>query len=90
MTDSNPLFTPRLHEALRAAEALARSLGHEHVGTEHVFLAIVQDAEAVPTQVLEEIVAPHRVAQALEDHMGAPDYLDATHPTADGEGPYPA
>lgn len=90
MTDPNPQFTPRLHKILRAAEALARCMGHEHVGTEHVFLAIVQDADAVPTQVLEELVAPQRVIQALEGHLRAPDYLGDTQPTVDGEQPDPA
>ncbi|MFC7896785.1 Clp protease N-terminal domain-containing protein [Streptomyces sp. NPDC057381] len=87
MTDPNPQFTPRLHKILGAAEALARSLGHEHVGTEHVFLAIVQDADAVPTQILEELVAPQRVSQALEEHLRAPEYLGDTQPTVDGEQP---
>ncbi|MFD9981555.1 Clp protease N-terminal domain-containing protein [Streptomyces massasporeus] len=87
MSDQNPHFTPRLHTVLEAAEALARSLGHEHVGTEHVFLAIVQDVEAVPTQVLSEIVPPHRVIQALENQMRAPEYLGDTQPTANSEPP---
>ncbi|WP_425315028.1 Clp protease N-terminal domain-containing protein [Streptomyces viridochromogenes] len=76
-----------MQEVLRDAEALARSLGHEHVGTEHVFLAIARDAEAVPTQVLAEFVPPHRVVQALTTQMQAPEYLGETQPTVDSEPP---
>jgi ATP-dependent Clp protease ATP-binding subunit ClpC len=90
MTDPNSLFTPRLHKILGAAGSLARSLGHEHIGTEHVFLVIMQDADAVPTQVLEEVVDPQRVIQALEEHLRAPEYLGDTHPTVDNEQSGPA
>ncbi|MFJ5731541.1 Clp protease N-terminal domain-containing protein [Streptomyces paradoxus] len=90
MSAQNPLFTPRLHEVLRAAEALARSLGHEHVGTEHVFLAVLQDREAVPTQVLDEIVPAHQLVEALETHMRAPEYLGETQPTVEVDSDPPS
>jgi anti-sigma regulatory factor (Ser/Thr protein kinase) len=55
-----------------------------------VFLVIMQDAGAVPTQVLEEVVDPQRVIQALEEHLRAPEYLGDTHPTVDNEQSGPA
>ncbi|WP_373569314.1 Clp protease N-terminal domain-containing protein [Streptomyces sp. FXY-T5] len=83
MSDQAPYFTPRLYKVLGAAEALAQSLGHQHVGVEHVFLAIVRDVEAVPTQVLEEIVPARTVSEVLEACIRSPEYLGNADPTPD-------
>jgi ATP-dependent Clp protease ATP-binding subunit ClpA len=39
--------TPRYRRVVEAAEALTRQLGHEYIGTEHLFLAILADPCAV-------------------------------------------
>ena len=46
--------TPRYQRILRDAEKIARDLSHGYVGVEHLFLAIVRDRAAVPTQLLSE------------------------------------
>jgi ATP-dependent Clp protease ATP-binding subunit ClpA len=46
--------TPRYRRILRDAEEIARGLSHGYVGVEHLFLAVIRDRDAVPTQVLSE------------------------------------
>jgi ATP-dependent Clp protease ATP-binding subunit ClpC len=56
MSDSEtPTPTPRYHRVLAASAELARESGHAYIGVEHLFLAIVRDRAAVPTQVLARI-----------------------------------
>lgn len=47
-------FTPRAKKVLVAALHEALSLGHNHIGTEHVLLGIVRENEGVPARVLLE------------------------------------
>ncbi|WP_409239409.1 Clp protease N-terminal domain-containing protein [Streptomyces sp. PA5.6] len=81
MADLSSQQTPRVSDILSSADSLARGMGHDHVGAEHVFLAILHDTEAMPTQVLSEHVSPQQVITALETQMNSPEYLGATDPT---------
>ena len=57
-TDSNEgklPFTPRAKATLRSAVAEALQLGHKYVGTEHLLLGIVKDANAVGAVVLARL-----------------------------------
>jgi hypothetical protein len=47
---------------------------HSHVGVEHLFLAIIRDMYAVPTQVLGSIVSLGEVESRLLDVMGSASY----------------
>lgn len=53
--------TPRYDRIVAASRQIAWDLGHAYVGVEHLFLAIVQDPDAVPTQVLSRFVPPGRL-----------------------------
>ena len=55
MTSPAPVPTPRFHQILGAASEIARSMGHSYLGAEHLFLAILRDPDAVPTQALAEV-----------------------------------
>jgi ATP-dependent Clp protease ATP-binding subunit ClpA len=56
MTDTTePTPTPRYRALVAAASKIATEFGHEHVGAEHLFLAIIGDRHAVPTQVLARL-----------------------------------
>jgi ATP-dependent Clp protease ATP-binding subunit ClpA len=44
--------SPRYERIVAASRQIAWDLGHDYVGVEHLFLAVVQDPAAVPTQVL--------------------------------------
>jgi ATP-dependent Clp protease ATP-binding subunit ClpA len=45
-------FTPRARTVVSRAEAAAREMEHDHVGTEHVLLGLVADPEGVAGRVL--------------------------------------
>ena len=45
-------FTPRAKKALELAAEEARSLGHNYIGTEHLLLGLVKEAESIASQVL--------------------------------------
>lgn len=57
---SGTAFTPRLQQAVARARRIAAEYGvtdeegRPVVGTEHLFLAIIDDGYSVPTQALEE------------------------------------
>jgi ATP-dependent Clp protease ATP-binding subunit ClpA len=52
---TEPVPTPRYQRLVAAASKMAADLGHQYVGTEHLFLAIIGDRHAVPTQVLTRL-----------------------------------
>ncbi|MFI6509852.1 Clp protease N-terminal domain-containing protein [Streptosporangium sp. NPDC050855] len=52
MSPTEPRPTPRHENIVRAGREIARGLNHDHVGVEHLFLAIVRDPHSLPTQVL--------------------------------------
>jgi ATP-dependent Clp protease ATP-binding subunit ClpC len=45
-------FTAEARRTVVAAQEEARSLGHAHIGTEHLLLALLRDPESLPGQVL--------------------------------------
>ena len=57
-----------------ASVKLARQMGHSYVGVEHLFLAIVQDRAAVPTQVLARITDLDLVEASLREEMASQAY----------------
>jgi ATP-dependent Clp protease ATP-binding subunit ClpA len=69
-----PTPTPRYKRVLAAAADLAREMGHSHVGTEHLFLAIIREREAVPTQVLAGITDLHQLEAELREVMASESY----------------
>jgi ATP-dependent Clp protease ATP-binding subunit ClpC len=71
---ADPIPTPRYAEVLSNAAQLARQLGHQHVGVEHLFLAIIQDPHAIPTQVLAQIADLPEIEERLLGVMGSSAY----------------
>lgn len=71
---ADPIPTPRYAAVLSNAAQLARQLGHQHVGVEHLFLAIIQDPHAIPTQILAQIVDLPGVEGRLLGVMGSSAY----------------
>ena len=64
---NNPTFerlTYRARGVLDAAEPIARSWGHGYIGTEHLLLALYQQAEGVAAQILVECALPADKAEA--------------------------
>src|SRR5215208_5355767 len=61
-------FTEELRRVLSAARGEATRLRHEYVGTEHVLLALSDDAEGGGAAVMRELrVQPTDVRTRLED-----------------------
>jgi ATP-dependent Clp protease ATP-binding subunit ClpA len=59
--------SPRYDRIVAASRQIAWDLGHSYVGVEHLFLAVVDDPDAVPTQVLSRSVDPAQVGAAVRD-----------------------
>ncbi len=72
--DDRPAPTPRYFKILDASTELARRMGHSYVGVEHLFLAIIRDRAAVPTQVLAGLIDLERVEASLRDEMASYAY----------------
>lgn len=70
-----PTPTPRYWKITGAAAAIAREMGHEHIGVEHLFLAMLADPRAVPTQVLSQRVDLNQVEAELRALMASEEYL---------------
>ena len=72
--EDRPVPTPRYHKVLDGSAEVAREMGHSYVGVEHLFLAIIRDRAAVPSQVLASLVDLDRVAASLLEVMASPGY----------------
>jgi ATP-dependent Clp protease ATP-binding subunit ClpA len=66
--------TPRYDRILAASRSVAFGLGHRYVGVEHLFLAMVQDRAAVPTQILSRFVDPQEVGEAVRTLITSDDW----------------
>ena len=74
MTSPAPVPTPRFRRVLGAASDIARSMGHSYVGAEHLFLAVLRDPDAVPTQVLAWVADRGAIEGALLAVMDSASY----------------
>jgi Clp amino terminal domain, pathogenicity island component len=74
-----PAPTPRYQRVLETAADIAREMNQSFVGTEHLFLAIIREREAVPTQVLAGVTDLNVLEGRLLEVMASESY--------DGEPP---
>jgi ATP-dependent Clp protease ATP-binding subunit ClpA len=63
--------TPRTDRLLNRAAELAAAAGYEHVGTEHILLAILADEDGIAYRAL---VDPAQVAANVAAYMAEPAY----------------
>ena len=49
------IITPRAKKALDAAQEMARELGHDYVGTEHLLLGLLHEGQGVAARALGEL-----------------------------------
>jgi ATP-dependent Clp protease ATP-binding subunit ClpC len=49
-------LTPRARRLWAGAVTVAREFGHEFVGTEHLLLAMIREADGIAGRVLEEVL----------------------------------
>jgi ATP-dependent Clp protease ATP-binding subunit ClpC len=65
-------FTSRARQIMALAQDQARARSHDHVGTEHILLGLIQQGESVATQVLESLgVSLDAASQQLEQTLGS-------------------
>jgi ATP-dependent Clp protease ATP-binding subunit ClpC len=93
MTSPAPVPTPRFRRIVGSADEIARSMGHTYVGVEHLFLAILRDPDAVPTQALAQVADTGEAERHLLAIMSSAEYRTPSavvHPRpgpGDGDGP---
>ena len=71
---SGPQPTGRYQAILAAASRRATDWGHDHVGTEHLLLALLDDTDAAATQVLERFAPATEITGALQKDMASGPY----------------
>jgi hypothetical protein len=75
MSDKDrPVPTPRYRRVLANSAETAGEMGHSYVGVEHLFLAIIRDRDAVPTQALAKLVDLDQVEAGLLEVMASSGY----------------
>lgn len=57
-------FTPPSKEVLAMASKAARRLGHNHIGTEHLLLALASEPEGVATRILADLEIDEQALRA--------------------------
>lgn len=55
MTDDTPMLTPRMQHTMSRAGELARSMGHNNLGTEHMILALIEDSDGIAGLVMKRV-----------------------------------
>jgi ATP-dependent Clp protease ATP-binding subunit ClpA len=63
-----------MRTAVLGAQKLARDFGHKHIGTEHVFLAILLDDHAIPSQIMESIGSRNEVVEKIRAMLASEPY----------------
>ncbi len=69
-----PSFTPRAKRVLELAFGEAQELGHNYIGSEHIFLGLIREGEGLASQILKKYDIPHTKArQAVVKIVGQGD-----------------
>ena len=66
--------SPRLERTLARAGEIATSLGHDHIGVEHIQLAILDDLDAVPTKHFSNFVDVATIRESLHSYIDSDWY----------------
>jgi ATP-dependent Clp protease ATP-binding subunit ClpA len=72
--DVQPNPTPRVERTLERASREATARGHDYLGTEHLLLALIADANGIAGLVLRELGVAERAAQRVREIMDSPGY----------------
>lgn len=74
MLDEAPRLTPRMVDTMRRAAQMARARGHPYLGTEHVLLALLEDADGIAGGVALRIGVAEPLRQGILEVMDHPGY----------------
>lgn len=72
-------LTPRAERILVEAQRIATDSGASRVGVEHIQLAILQDTDSVPYQILAKEINAQKLRSLLEEHLQTAGYLTPTN-----------
>lgn len=71
---ANPTFSPRAAQVVQHAYQEALELGHNYIGTEHLFLGLILEGEGLAAQLLRKYGVTHQAArQAVVKVVGEGD-----------------
>jgi hypothetical protein len=73
-------YTPRLHTVLGRAAVEAKRAGIGAIGLEHVFLAILDEEDSIPSLVMRKLGVIDPVRSALEDLLASETYRTPGQP----------
>ena len=62
-------LTPRMEKIIRSSQAIAREYDQEHVGTEHLLLAILREGSSVGAEILQDARIDMPKAKAAIDRF---------------------
>lgn len=85
VADATAGMTSRMQAALLAAKMLSRQFGHEHIGCEHVFLAILLDGDSMPSQFVRKAGAIN-VVEDIAGFLRSEQYTGAGSESDDSKG----
>lgn len=74
-------YTPRVKKILEYSAAIARQLGQNYVGTEHILYALINENDSVATRVLRELGADKKQLES-----GIMSMLEGGRESAGGRG----
>ncbi|TMD14408.1 MAG: hypothetical protein E6J00_05635 [Chloroflexi bacterium] len=80
LRDPVSALTARMRIALLAGLEAARQSGQKHVGTEHVFLAILLDPHSIPSQMLNDIGVRDQLVKQIEALLASKSYNAPAEP----------
>ncbi len=66
LRDSLGALTARMAIAFLVAQETAQRYGQKHLGTEHIFLAILLDPDSIPSQMMKDIGVREQVIKEIE------------------------
>jgi ATP-dependent Clp protease ATP-binding subunit ClpA len=79
-------LTPRVRRVLALAAREAERLGHSHVGTEHLLLALIADEEGIAAQVLSELGVSESARAGVEAVVASDAYSTSSNQCVDEHG----
>jgi len=74
LRDSFTALTARMQAALLVAKETSGRFGQKHLGTEHIFLAILLDPHSIPSQMLKELGVRQQVIKEIETMLASDSY----------------
>jgi ATP-dependent Clp protease ATP-binding subunit ClpA len=72
-------YTPRLHTVLGRAATEAKSSDVAAIGVEHVFLAILDEVNSIPTQIMRKLGVVDKIRAELQRVLESEAYHTPSH-----------